>query len=68
MRVLADDRSFSTELLTGVYSACTHKKTSNVSSGYYYKLENPQRRAFYMYKKNISNKKPLYRNIWRIKN
>ena len=32
----------------------------------YGKMENPQGRHFYLYENNISNKKPLHINIWRI--
>lgn len=34
----------------------------------YYQLENLQKRLSYMYKINISKKKSLYRNTWKITN
>lgn len=53
----------SQEFLTGVYSTCTHKKTSNVSSGQVIINWKIHKGGFFIrYKKNTSNKKRLYRN------
>lgn len=67
MKVIADDESFSIGISHwGVFHMYTQENLQCIFGISNYKLENPQRRFFYRYKKNISNEKPLYRNIWRI--